>query len=664
MLNSLSTLLMLVNVPLVAAPPESTDLLPALQHAEWRVRDEILNSPFLNASQAKDKLQLNLEVTTELKNGLWSSTCTVRDLRGEERSVTLACCINSDFYGWTWWDDPERNRIIHDSNVYSNLVDTYYGYVYQSSQFPFAVISDEHTGLCLGVPLQPPRPVRLLYDADGREMRAEFDFGLSPIPEHFPSCADAKVIAFTVPAPWAFRQALARYYQMNSGFERRAPLGGTFLTKVPLDRIERPEDFGFAWHDFDAANVAMADADEPLGILSFIYREPQTNWRYLRGDAPRSYDTFLAQLKEDAEKGDPRARATLISAVERQDGRLDLYLDPIAWTKAAPFGCNADPEVRVENQADWKNKGVYELEDLGKTLGWDGQASKMDGVFYDSMEGWTNILNYRRDHWRTTRYPLTFDRSNNNRVCLSNLWGNYAFAKALAEQLRAHNQYMMGNGAFHFLWMFAPFVDIPGREYSWFENGKWTPVPEERFLFLRSMAYQRPCWILMNDLFEDASNMEKYFRRCLFYAVFPSMFHAHTGESVAYFWDPRFPNRDRWLFQKYVPLIRRLDRAGWNPVPYAYVEPSQVRVERYGSAKTNNLAFTLYNPQNTSRRVRLRLNREELALPLSIQVKEWLNDTPVSVSNRDATLELSLDIQCEDYAMITVDSTNPDTNSR
>jgi hypothetical protein len=54
--------------------------------------------------------------------------------------------------------------------------------------------------------------VRFVYDAAKKELRAEFDFGLSPVPKLFPSRADAKVIAFEVPADHAFRRAIAKYW--------------------------------------------------------------------------------------------------------------------------------------------------------------------------------------------------------------------------------------------------------------------------------------------------------------------------------------------------------------------------------------------------------------------------------------------------------------------
>jgi hypothetical protein len=596
-----------------------------------------------------------LEQRQETVDGVWRGSCTISDPSGGERAVTLCLAIPLDATGWTWWDDPERHRTISGDQPFQNVVDGFFTYQYMGSQYPLTVLSNGDKAYCLAVPLRPARIPRFVYDPVRRELRAEFDFGLSPIPEQFPSRADATVLAFEVPASWAFRRALERYYALYpEALNRRAKTGGTFLTKSPIDSIEHPEDFGFAWNDFEANLTQFAEADERAGVLSFIYREPQTNWRALKENTERSYENYVTQLREDAQNGDRKAQATLVSGVERADGRMDLYTDPIVWATAAPFGTNADPAVPTGDPAGWPNKGQYELENLGKALGWTGEPTHFDGVMYDSMEGWANLLNYSKAHWRTTSHPLTFDRNNGNKVCLSNLWGNYAFAEALSKGLRAHGQLMIGNGAFHFLWAYAPFVDIPGREYNWYVDGKWAPLPDERFLFLRSLAYERPCWVMMNDPFDDASHLEEYFQRCLFYGVFPTMFHAHTGTSVAYFLKPEYYNRDRHLFVKYVPLIKRLDEAGWRPVPFATASPEAVRIERYGDFTANTLAFSLHNLEAQEMSVTLRLLRQELGITSTPKVEEWIAGREVTVENAGAEVRVTLTLPAGSYAVVGV----------
>jgi hypothetical protein len=90
--------------------------------------------------------------------------------------------------------------------------------------------------------------------------------------------------------------------------------------------------------------------------------------------------------------------------------------------------------------------------------------------------------------------------------------------------------------------------------------------------------------MLMNNRFDDASIMEPYFQRSVFWAVWPSMFSGqNVGVDVAYFDNPAWYNRDRALFKKYLPMVRKLDEAGWQPVTGASIDPPDARIERYGS---------------------------------------------------------------------------------
>jgi hypothetical protein len=165
------------------------------------------------------------------------------------------------------------------------------------------------------------------------------------------------------------------------------------------------------------------------------------------------------------------------------------------------------------------------------------------------------------------------------------------------------------------------------------KEGKLTPVPEERYLFFRAMSGRKPYLMLMNNRYEDASVMEPYFQRSLFYAVFPSMFQGHAAmNETAYFSNPAWYNRDRALFVKYIPMIRKLDEAGWEPVPCATVDPPDVRIERYGSFERGNLAFTLHNPGDRPCEARLILDRDELNVPTDAKFERWLGD-PRSVAS-------------------------------
>lgn len=817
-------------------------------YAQWRVRDVHANTPFLAAGPDGSVAGAGLTLTQQHASaqGVWSYECTVSDTRGTNRATTLALCIPLDARGWSWWDDPERRRTISGAGLFQNITEDYYGARPMTSRYPIAVLDNGATALCLAVPAEPGRAVRFVYDSAQLELRAEFDFGLSSDTLQFPSRADAVVQAFEIPAEWAFRRGLDRFYELNAAaLARRAGEGGVLLRGAPLHTIERPEDFHITWHDFAAEFVSVHEwsrIDQALGVQSYLYREPQTHWRSLRGaldsvthidmndgsagpllsdgqvefvngaariapsaalrvpgfptiaaedleaeftlcnadevlnqsvfdlgwqgrfwsglrktaatsgramagafdfssqgpqngegldgrvqdritvklvasrvenvtrvyvgfdenarhgdspprlhlagyfpwgswtgeptallylrnyapvaivvddviitrftgDPPATYETYRAQLAEDAQRGDTWAQSTLVSGSFDADGRYNLYLGDNLWTRQVPFGVNPAPHVTNEGFGDWPNRYDFERNLLSTHLGWTGAPSTMKGMYFDSMQGWGNLRNYRREHWRESDYPLTFDRTNGNAVCLQNIWSIVAAAKALSETLHAHGQLMMGNDVYYQMWFHMPYVDIAGREISNYQNGVWSPPSDETYLYFRAMAGRRPFWTLMNDTYDDGTHMEEYFQRSLFYGIFPSMYHAHDGISPWYWATPAYYDRDRPLFQKYIPMIRALDNARWEPVPHARVTPATVRIERFGNVKDDTLAFTLHNPGSaTTASVRVLLTG--LGARSATSGVEWVTGAPVQLSSANGEAEFSVPLGSNAYAVV------------
>jgi hypothetical protein len=237
-------------------------------------------------------------------------------------------------------------------------------------------------------------------------------------------------------------------------------------------------------------------------------------------------------------RGNAMARATLVSGVQSEDGKYDLYLEPVAYTALAPWGSDANPDIPA-NEKGWLSKGKFEYERLAKLLGWrESPDIGVDGVYIDSMEGWgeTHQLpqgaleghavsnDVRSEH--QARRPVEF---------LGNVFVRIGSVARFAQSRSP------ADGKRRVLPLLVP---RPARGHArtgvhWIEKGKFTPTTDDRYLFLRSMSYKRPYMMLMNNAFEDPKFMEAYFQRSLFYAVFPSMFQAHAaiGE-VPYFQNP------------------------------------------------------------------------------------------------------------------------------
>jgi hypothetical protein len=129
----------------------------------------------------------------------------------------------------------------------------------------------------------------------------------------------------------------------------------------------------------------------------------------------------------------------------------------------------------------------------------------------------------------------------------------------------------------------APLVEVTGTETDWNSGGKWRPMSDEELMYRRAMCGPKPYCFLMNTDFEKwpYELTEKYMKRCLAYGMFPGFFSANASTKT-YFGQPALYNRDRPLFKKYVPLIKRAAEAGWQPVTRARSSNAKVYVERWG----------------------------------------------------------------------------------
>ena len=68
------------------------------------------------------------------------------------------------------------------------------------------------------------------------------------------------------------------------------------------------------------------------------------------------------------------------------------------------------------------------------------------------------------------------------------------------------------------------------------------------------------------------------------------------------------------LYERYVPVLRRLAGAGWEPLTYATAADPDILVERFGSWKSANLCFTLTNQSQSEKQVAVRLDLQALGI--------------------------------------------------
>ncbi len=222
-----------------------------------------------------------------------------------------------------------------------------------------------------------------------------------------------------------------------------------------------------------------------------------------------------------------------------------------------------------------------------------------DGIYFDSLTMACRSLNYRRDHFEAADIPLVFDLGGN--VCQLGFFATMELVTHVAAMMHSAGKMTFANGALGFLPHSAAYLDVAGTETRWLFQGRYSPLPRSTLFFWRAMCYQRPYLMLQNVRFEDfpTQMVEWYMARSAAMGMFPGMFSPEASGRTSYWVRPDLYNRDRHLFKRYIPVIKRIAAAGWQPVPLAVASDDRLWVERFGGSPTSagsQTYITVFNP--------------------------------------------------------------------
>jgi hypothetical protein len=276
---------------------------------------------------------------------------------------------------------------------------------------------------------------------------------------------------------------------------------------------------------------------------------------------------------------------------------------------------------RGEGEASIRQRSVYQP----STLNYQPIAG-LDGVYLDSLEMSSTELNYRREHFRTASAPLVFDRE--GRPCQLMIFNTWAFEHDIAAQMHARGKLMFANAV---LWQYsfpAPLLDVLGTEVNWLHQGEYLPDTDAVMNFRRALCRQKPYCLLMNTDYARFTPelVERYFQRCLFYGVWPGFFDEEAASKDPYWVSAKkWYERDRPLFKKYVPLLRRLTAAGWQPLTHASCDNSNILVERFGPEPNGMVFLTLLNDTADTQKGTVTADLKTLGLQPSASARELVS---------------------------------------
>lgn len=671
---------------------DGTNLVPAARGYTGGlfVRDRVTNSDFmhfggtlassgstLTQTDAGSVLNLSLSAMMTAQPGQITINGSITDLSNTDRGVTVYFALPHDPSGWVWGDALRRSRVVAGAGEFRNT--TLDGFQDGPlSPYPWSAVTGlvtsagQASGLSLAYALDLPAQVRIVCNPATRQLYLAYDLALTA-ESKMPRRATYRFSLFKHQSAWpfaasesrGFRAAAQRYYELfPAWFQRRVPPSeeGIWIAFTDLSLIPGLPDFGVEFHEADLWAVPFDDAH---GVRTLRYvSEP---WSYhmpiLDATDPNNYAQVIAYLNNQYQTGTGRARdmaeATLSSGTFDEQGRYRFQSENVPWCnnsgKCVVFTLNADPDVSVppyllnKAKTDW-NPTVWGAYDANPTL---------DGEYIDSFYTQGGVANYRRQHFGAADLPL-LPSGPSSQPAIAEVQSTYEFSRAIASDIHGRGKWMMANTILLNIPWGAELFDVAGTEVNWYGTGSWQPPADEWFLYKRALMHRKPYGTLMNMDFSNLTfeRSEQYMQISLFYGIYASMFSADASTN-AYWTQPALYERDRPLFKKYVPLVRTLNQAGWQPLSHATSSHPAIYVERYGHG--NPLYLTLRNDGSNAAAGTVTLNTTAVGLlgggRLDIRDQIGAGIQQIDYSGESASIPVTLPAQ--GVQMLRIAQTSP-----
>jgi hypothetical protein len=470
---------------------------------------------------------------------------------------------------------------------------------------PIGCVTDlkQRTGVAIAIPPDLPCRFRFAYVPDAGCLELTLLFGLSAAaPAELKSRAPFRFVIMPTDGRWGLRDAVRRYYAMfPQAFQRKTRSSGLWLFACKnFDEVPDVENYAF-WEGplLKQLDKALAHKIENYPYIIVGQREIT----YLK-EKPASYDDVVAVLtQEPARTKKTKWTWADVKALVENSGLHDAQGHWVHQLRSTEWGGNSitfplNPSPFLPGRTV-SSTVLAEVETMLK------EYPSLAGIYVDSLASWGSFYNYRREHFAAARAPLSHD--DNGRVCIPNWMPHVDFLRELRR--RTGGRLVFGNGI------------RPGRAFCGFECdifGVETATADLRqrnnLDFYRTIAGTKPSLFLFYPPKDEMQRpqVEEYVQRFVALGLSPEVSTVPFG---------RYKQRDADLFAKFLPIYRRLDLAGWQPVTHATVEPSTLWLERFGT-KPPELYFTVYNPTDKPLDARLALDRRALALTPKAATKE------------------------------------------
>ena len=467
-----------------------------------------------------------------------------------------------------------------------------------TDSYPLACVTDADQRLGIGMAIPPDSPCvfQLEYDEEAKCLALTLKFGLSALPRNpqLKSQAPFRFVLFRVDARWGFRDAARRYYAMfPERFARVAKLDGLWMLGNPT-RIPNPHHYAYREH-----GEKEADLDELWGIYTCPYvLVGQREFLSSTSD----YDAAMAELR----RLDPSLRGyygpglrELIEncSLRHANGRHVTLFRSRGGSHDGPgvvtFPMNPDPSLYEGTDRKTVAKNT-----LAHVAGILAAYPKVDGIYVDSLSSWGGYRNARREHFEFVDLPLTHDAQGH--VLIDNALAHIEFLRALRKQMPSRGKIIFGNGIRKRRAWAGFACDVCGVEAN-----RSVYRDASHYAFFRTIAYHKPFLLLYYynypkmDLPRPA--VEEYVQSAVAFGIAPET--RPFGKERT---------RDLDLYNAFIPILRKLGQAGWEPVTHADATDNAIWLERFGTGP-KGLFFTVYNPATEAKTVKVTVDFDALA---------------------------------------------------
>ena len=570
---------------------------------------------------------------------------TLKDLSGKDRAVVLSYTI--PLASKTLRFSPSLNESVPVSAKRSG----------EGSVYPIAAMCGDGFGLAMAIPPSAPCMFRLAGSTEGLTLRLYL--GLSPDTKRFPSSARFSFMVYTCDPEWGFRDAARRYYATFPEYYTHHGRGDGLWLFQSTD----PPNLGDFLYDEIWVGPKVDEIiqrDNTSGILSFPYMIVGQREIKRLETLPASYERAMAEYqkwvatsgvrrtKESIAAGDDAYLKDEVesSAIKDSDGKYLLSIRNTDWGgNSVTFTMNPNPDLLTG-----KAKHTTGGDAMIRMRKWLADYPSADGIYIDSLgSNWCARLNFRHDHFPYAKYPLTFDATGN--VALHNQISHYEFLAPLRAELHKQGKLLMANGVYCYSvktpeyadvkdtgrFFLAALCDVAGAESS--------APSQERWEFYKTAMGRKP-YLILKYHWEKPDNVQEVFNQALCYGVFVTN---SNGLGKVYWTDPNGYARDKALYEWYVPLVRKLSKAGWHPISYASSPTEGVRFERYGDR--GDVYFTIYNA-GPERECVLRIEAKPLGLNRDAKVEQISGPGFIAAGGSGSTITVRTKLASKRTAVI------------